>query len=80
MAKPQLNIYVDEDLLEQIDQAVERFGKKSRAAAAGEIIETYLKFWIRSEEAKLQVIESQKEFLEKGQASVMSTQKQKKRS
>jgi hypothetical protein len=65
MPKPQLNLYVDEEMLERLDQAVERFGKKSRATAALEIIETYFDFWIRSEEAKYAVIEAQKEMLGK---------------
>ena len=67
------------ELLERLDWAVERFGKKSRAAVAGEIIETYLDFWIRSEEAKHQVIESQKEFLGKSLAVISADQKQKRR-
>jgi hypothetical protein len=49
------------------------------ANVAGEIIETYIDFWIRSEDAKHQVIESQKEFLGKGHAVTSTDQKQKRR-
>jgi hypothetical protein len=47
-------------LVEQLDEAVEKFGKRSRNEIAVEILETYFPFWEQAEQAKLNLIEEQR--------------------
>jgi metal-responsive CopG/Arc/MetJ family transcriptional regulator len=47
-------------LVEQLDEAVEKFGKRSRNEIAVEILETYFPFWEQAEQAKLDLIEEQR--------------------
>ncbi len=56
----QLNLRPDDKLLERLDDAISRYGRKSRNEVALEILDTYLPFWEQLEETKLAVLEQQR--------------------
>lgn len=75
MAKPyQLNISPADEILEDIDKAIERFGKfhrsaRSRANIAAEIIELYFPQWLELMEARDKLL---REHVSPGKASAVS--------
>jgi metal-responsive CopG/Arc/MetJ family transcriptional regulator len=57
-------------LVEKLDEAVEKFGKRSRNEIAVDILETYFSLWAETEQFKLDLVEQQKAELFKNVTAV----------
>ncbi len=60
MAKDQLKLWLEEDLIQSLQECADRFEKRSANEVASEVLIRYLDFWIESEEAKRAVFERQR--------------------
>lgn len=59
----QLLLRPSSELVERLDEAVEKFGKRSRNEVAVEILETYFPFWEQAEQGKRDLVEQQRAVL-----------------
>ena len=57
----QVNVRMPEDLVKKLEQAAQKYRRRSFNQVALEIIEDYLEFWIQAEEVKQGFIAQQRE-------------------
>jgi hypothetical protein len=60
MAKKQMMLYADEQLIDRLNSLAEQFGRKSGNFVAVEILEQYADFWEAAEGARAGIIEQQR--------------------
>jgi hypothetical protein len=60
MAKKQMMLYADEQLIDRLNSLAVKFGRKSGNFVAVEILEQYADFWEDAEEARASIIEQQR--------------------
>jgi hypothetical protein len=60
MAKKQMMLYADEQLMERLNTLAVKFGRKSGNFVAVEILEQYADFWEDAEAGKQAIVEQQR--------------------
>lgn len=65
MATQQVNVRLEDDFVEKLKDAAERYRFRSHNEVARDIQETYFEMWCELQEAKLKFFEQQKGRLQK---------------